>query len=204
MAFPATSDLGALGVEAGLWGPPMIAMHLPHPGFPWEGGWSLGPGTLGPFHTRIPPGSLVMCIRVTHLPQFGWDFPSFKTESPMSQECPQPGTPPGLLVTGAFMPGLNFSLRSLALHRAGCAHRNALFEKVFYSMDRDPVRKDVPSTAWGIPVYSTLSGFHTQPRALIPSASGGKWVSETNCSLSLQLQTWLHICTPFYEESYYQ
>lgn len=92
MAFPATSDLGALGVETGLWGPPMIAMHLPHPGFPWEAGWSLGPGTLGPFHTRIPPGSLVMCIRVTRLPQFGWDFPSFKTESPMSQEHPQPGT----------------------------------------------------------------------------------------------------------------
>ena len=147
----------------------MIAMHLPQPGSPWEAGWSPGPGTLGPFHTRIPPGALVMCMRVTRLPQFSWDFPSFKTESPtivkqlhsnkdvkkktkaespMSQQRPQSGTPPGVLVTGAFMPGLNFSLRSHALHRAGCAHRNALFEKeYFYSMDRDPVRKDGPSTA---------------------------------------------------------
>ena len=76
--------------------------------------------------------------------------------SPLKQKGPCLRDALSLGPIGAFVPGLNLSIKSYVLHRAGCCHRNILFEEAaFYSMYRDPVRKDVPSIArtWKQPRY---------------------------------------------------
>ena len=80
-----------------------------------------------------------MSIRGSGSPQFG-GTPPLKQKGPCLRDAL------GLGPTGAFVPGLNLSIKSYVSHRAGCFHRNTLFEEaVLYSMYRDPVRKDVPS-----------------------------------------------------------
>ena len=79
-----------------------------------------------------------MSIRGSGLPQFGGT-------SPLKQKGPCLRDALGLRPTGAFVPGLNLS-KSLMYHTGLVASTETLFEEAaFYSMYRDPVRKDVPS-----------------------------------------------------------